>query len=145
MPRRRAGCLRWRTTRASASNALGGEPGVRSARYADAVDGFQDRESQDARNNARLIEALRGVAEREARYVCALVLVRRADDPEPLVAMGDWAGRIVDAPRGHHGFGYDPYFFVPAVGMTAAELDPAIKNRVSHRALALQRLTESLA
>ncbi len=124
-------------------DALDGEPGVRSARYA-ATDAVVDRATQDARNNARLVSALHDVADRSGRYVCALVMVRSERDPEPIIAMGEWHGRIVDVPRGAYGFGYDPHFFIPAFGMTAAELDPAIKNRISHRALALRRLVEAL-
>lgn len=118
-------------------DALGGAPGVHSARFAG------DPRS-DARNNAKLIDALRGVADRSAHYYCVLVLVRSPDDPEPLIAEGRWHGEIVDTPRGAHGFGYDPHFFVPALGATAAELEPAVKNALSHRALALKALLERI-
>lgn len=120
--------------------ALLGTPGVYSARYAQRA----GREKSDAANNAYLVEQLREVADRRAYYYCVLALVRHADDPEPLIAEGRWAGEIVDAPRGAHGFGYDPHFFVPALGATAAELDPAAKNAASHRALALKALVARL-
>ncbi|VBH00533.1 deoxyribonucleotide triphosphate pyrophosphatase [Burkholderia pseudomallei] len=120
--------------------ALLGAPGVYSARYARRA----GREKSDAANNAYLVEQLREVADRRAYYYCVLALVRHADDPEPLIAEGRWAGEIVDAPRGAHGFGYDPHFFVPALGATAAELDPAAKNAASHRALALKALVARL-
>ncbi|WP_052149494.1 RdgB/HAM1 family non-canonical purine NTP pyrophosphatase [Burkholderia pseudomallei] len=120
--------------------ALLGAPGVYSARYAQRA----GREKSDAANNAYLVEQLREVADRRAYYYCVLALVRHADDPEPLIAEGRWAGEIVDAPRGAHGFGYDPHFFVPALGATAAELDPAAKNAASHRALALKALVTRL-
>ncbi|AOJ09186.1 non-canonical purine NTP pyrophosphatase [Burkholderia sp. ABCPW 14] len=120
--------------------ALRGAPGVYSARYAQRA----GREKSDAANNAYLVEQLRDVADRRAYYCCVLALVRHADDPEPIIAEGRWAGEIVDAPRGAHGFGYDPHFLVPALGSTAAELDPAAKNAVSHRALALKSLVARL-
>lgn len=120
--------------------ALLGAPGVYSACYAQRA----GREKSDAANNAYLVEQLREVADRRAYYYCVLALVRHADDPEPLIAEGRWAGEIVDAPRGAHGFGYDPHFFVPALGATAAELDPAAKNAASHRALALKALVARL-
>ncbi|AJX31344.1 RdgB/HAM1 family non-canonical purine NTP pyrophosphatase [Burkholderia oklahomensis] len=120
--------------------ALRGAPGVYSARYAQRA----GREKSDAANNAYLVEQLRDVADRRAYYCCVLALVRHADDPEPIIAEGRWSGEIVDAPRGAHGFGYDPHFLVPALGATAAELDPAAKNAVSHRALALKSLVARL-
>jgi len=113
--------------------ALGGEPGVHSARF-----GGEPR--SDARNNARLVEALRSETDHRAHYYCVVVLVRHADDPEPLIAEGRWHGEVIDRPRGAGGFGYDPHFFVPALGKTAAELEPARKNAVSHRGKALARL-----
>jgi len=119
-------------------NALGGTPGVLSARYA-------GEPKSDDRNNAKLVEALAGNPDRSAYYFAVLVLVRHADDPEPLIAEGRWAGEVVDTPRGAHGFGYDPYFLLPEFGMTAAELDPAQKNQVSHRAKALRRLAALIA
>jgi XTP/dITP diphosphohydrolase len=124
--------------------SLGGLPGVRSARYA-ASDRAVPREEQDRLNNAKLVAALAGSDARDGYYVSCLVLVRSVDDPEPVVAIGRWSGSIVDAPRGSNGFGYDPYFLVPSLGATVAELDLATKNRISHRALALRRLAEALA
>jgi len=120
-------------------DALGGEPGVHSAYYA----GHEGtREERDARNNGKLLSTLREA--RAAHYVCVMVLVRHADDPRPLIAEGLWHGEIARAPRGSNGFGYDPLFLLPSLGQTAAELAPAEKNRISHRALALQRLLELL-
>ncbi|MET3620971.1 RdgB/HAM1 family non-canonical purine NTP pyrophosphatase [Burkholderia ambifaria] len=121
--------------------ALRGAPGVYSARYAQRA----GRAPGDAANNAYLVEQLRGVDDRRAYYCCVLALVRHADDPEPLFAEGRWAGEIVDTPRGEHGFGYDPYFYLPSLGATAAELEPAVKNTHSHRALALKALLARLA
>ncbi|KAB0651298.1 RdgB/HAM1 family non-canonical purine NTP pyrophosphatase [Burkholderia diffusa] len=121
--------------------ALRGAPGVYSARYAQRAGG----DKGDAANNAYLVEQLRGVADRRAYYCCVLALVRHADDPEPLFAEGRWEGEIVDTPRGEHGFGYDPYFHLPSLGATAAELEPAVKNTHSHRALALKALLARLA
>jgi XTP/dITP diphosphohydrolase len=119
-------------------SALGGAPGVHSARYA-------GEPKSDRRNNEKLIADLAGKTDRRAHYVCALVFMRHAGDPRPLVAEGEWHGEIVDAPRGSGGFGYDPYFFLPESGVTAAELDAAEKNRRSHRGIALARLVERLA
>jgi XTP/dITP diphosphohydrolase len=121
-------------------DALDGAPGVHSAYFA-GRDG--SREERDARNNRKLLESLG--AERAAHYRCVLVVVRNADDPAPLVAEGVWHGEIALAPRGSGGFGYDPYFYLPALGKTAAELDPAQKNRISHRGQALARLAILLA
>jgi len=122
--------------------ALGGEPGVDSAYYA-GVDG--DREARDRANNAKLLAALAGVADRSAHYTCVLVLLRRAHDPEPVFAEGRWYGSIAQVPSGAGGFGYDPLFVVPGRGLTAAELDAEEKNRISHRGRALARLLEKLA
>ena len=121
-------------------DALGGAPGVRSARYAG--DG-----ASDADNLARLLEALSDVdtPDRGAAFVCALVYLRHAQDPCPIVCEGVWRGRILDAPRGGGGFGYDPVFFVETLGRTAAELSRAEKNTVSHRGLALAQLLGRLA
>ena len=118
---------------------LHGAPGVRSARFA-------GEDASDADNNARLLESLRGVPahERSARYVCVLVFVRTADDPSPVIAEGHWRGRILDAPRGSGGFGYDPLFWVEAHQCSAAELPPALKNRLSHRARAAAALLAKL-
>ncbi len=122
--------------------ALGGAPGVYSARYAgEAAAGEPSgREANDARNNRKLIAALEGTVDRSAHYFAVIVLVHRPDDPEPLIAEGRWHGRIIATPRGVNGFGYDPYFLLPEEGKTAAELDPARKNAISHRGKALQRL-----
>lgn len=117
--------------------ALGGEPGVHSAYYAGREG---SREERDARNNAKLLAALAG--ERRAYYCCVMVLVRGADDPRPLIAEGLWHGEIARAPRGSNGFGYDPVFHLPSLGQTAAELDAALKNRISHRGKALAQLLE---
>ena len=119
--------------------ALGGEPGVHSAYYA-GPEG--DRDARDARNNRKLLAELRD--ERSAYYCCLMVFVRRPDDPRPLIAEGLWHGEIARAPRGANGFGYDPLFVVAGTGRTAAELAPADKNRISHRALAARRLLEML-
>jgi XTP/dITP diphosphohydrolase len=118
-------------------DALGGAPGVHSARYA-------GEPKSDARNNEALVAALRGIADRRAHYYCVRVLVRRADDPEPIVAEGAWHGRIVDAPRGGGGFGYDPHFEDDATGMTGAELPLERKNALSHRGQAMRRLIAQL-
>ena len=117
--------------------ALNGAPGIYSARYA-------GEPKSDQRNNDKLIEELKGHAERRAFYYSALVLVMRPDDPHPLIAEGEWCGEVIDAPRGTGGFGYDPYFYLPEFGLTAAEIAPDIKNRVSHRGKALQALAEKL-
>jgi XTP/dITP diphosphohydrolase len=117
-------------------HALRGAPGVYSARFAQLACG----EKSDTANNARLVAELAGNADRRAYYFCVLVLVRHADDPEPLIAEGRWYGEVIDEPRGAHGFGYDPHFFLPPLSATAAELEPARKNAVSHRAIALGAL-----
>ena len=116
--------------------ALRGAPGVYSARYAQLVGG----EKSDAANNARLVADLAQVSDRRAYFFSVLVLVRHAADPEPLIAEGRWHGEVIDAARGANGFGYDAHFLVPSMGKTAAELDPAIKNAHSHRAIALRAL-----
>lgn len=121
--------------------ALGGEPGVHSAYYAGREG---EREARDARNNTRLLAELAPHADRSAHYTCVMVLVRRADDPEPLVAEGRWQGTIATQPRGANGFGYDPLFRLPGRNLTAAELSPEEKNRISHRGQALARLLERL-
>jgi XTP/dITP diphosphohydrolase len=121
-------------------DALNGAPGIYSARYAGAG-------ADDPANNAKLLGALAGLSreQRGARYRCALVLVESAVDAEPLIAEADWEGFILDAPRGTGGFGYDPYFWLPELNKTAAELEPADKNRLSHRGKALRALREQLA
>ena len=113
--------------------ALGGAPGVHSARYA-------GEPKSDDRNNAKLIAALMAETDHTAYYYAALVLVRHADDPHPLIAEGRWAGQVIATPRGANGFGYDPFFYLPELDKTAAELDPHQKNLVSHRGKALRRL-----
>ncbi len=115
-----------------AVDALGGAPGVRSARYAGPG-------ADDAANNRKLLEALAGVPpeRRTARFHCVIAFVRGAEDPVPVLCQGVWEGRILEAPRGRGGFGYDPLFEVPGRGLSAAELDPAEKNRISHRGQAL--------
>jgi XTP/dITP diphosphohydrolase len=122
--------------------ALGGEPGVHSAYYAGKEGG---REERDARNNARLVGALRAAGDRSAFYYCVLVLVRDAADPTPIVADGTWHGEVVLEPRGENGFGYDPFFRVKGGALTAAELPAAEKNRASHRGQALAALVAKLA
>ena len=117
--------------------ALGGAPGVQSARYA-------GEPKSDARNNALLIERLAGVSDRRAFFYSVVVLVRHADDPRPLIADGEWHGAILDAPRGTAGFGYDPLFYVPQLGQTAAELDAKLKNTLSHRGAAMRHLLSRL-
>lgn len=121
--------------------ALNGEPGVLSARYAALAGG----EKSDRANNERLMMQLKGRADRRACYIALLVFVQRADDPTPIIAEGRWEGEITDTPRGLHGFGYDPYFYLPTLGKTAAELDISEKNAISHRARALKRLLASLS
>jgi XTP/dITP diphosphohydrolase len=121
-------------------SALEGMPGVRSARFAEPVPG----RTQDESNNARLIAALAGLEDRSARYVCVLVMLRRWDDPMPLVAEATWSGIVIDTPGGAGGFGYDPHFWLPDQGCTAAELAPEAKNRLSHRGRALRTLIECL-
>lgn len=151
--------------------ALGGAPGVGSAHYAALPDldppaggspagaepaphdtphdtpRERQRRRQDAANNARLLAelgALGPAAPRDAAFVCTLVAIRHAEDPEPLVAVGRWTGRILEAPQGAAGFGYDPLMFIPALGRTVAELEAAVKNRESHRARAVAVLAERL-
>lgn len=126
--------------------ALGGEPGVHSARFAGEppAGSARGRDSQDARNNRKLLAMLADQSNRNAHYYCVMVLVRRAEDPEPLIAEGRWHGEVIDAPRGTNGFGYDPYFYLPGFGRTAAELKPEEKNAVSHRGQALAALVDML-
>lgn len=116
--------------------ALGGAPGVISARYAG------ENPKSDARNNEKLLQDMQGVADRRAHYYCVLVLVRHADDPQPLIAEGEWQGEIFHEERGEGGFGYDPMFWLPEFGKTAAELSHDEKAKVSHRAKALQVLMQ---
>lgn len=118
-------------------DALGGAPGVQSARYA-------GEPKSDARNNAKLVTALRGEGNRHAHYTCVLVLVRGADDPEPIITEGRWHGTIVDEPRGNGGFGYDPHFRDDETGLTGAELPLERKNELSHRGKAMRALIAQL-
>jgi len=118
--------------------ALDGAPGVHSARFAGAGAG-------DADNNAALMRALAPFADRRGHYTCVLVALRSAVDPEPLVSEGRWSGEVIDGPRGANGFGYDPHFWLPEQGCTAAELAPEVKNRLSHRGLAMRELARRLA
>jgi XTP/dITP diphosphohydrolase len=134
--------------------ALGGAPGVFSARYA-------GEPKSDDRNNQKLVAELFGQANHRAcdathasarsgsesfraHYTCVMVFVRHPDDPEPVIAEGRWFGEIVDTPRGENGFGYDPYFLVPEYGKTGAELDADTKNAISHRGQALRDLVDKL-
>ena len=130
-------------------DALGGRPGVDSAHWA-AVDlpADADRETrralQDAANNRRLLEALQGAPDRRAGFVCTLVALRHAADPQPLVATGAWRGEILEAPRGERGFGYDPLLWIPSLARSVAELDTDEKNALSHRALAVHEMLARL-
>jgi len=118
--------------------ALGGAPGVISARYAG------DNPKSDQRNNERLLREMQNVSDRRAHYYCVLVLVRHAEDPQPLIAEGEWQGEIAHEARGDGGFGYDPLFWLPQYNKTAAELSHDEKARISHRAQALKVLLEKL-
>lgn len=122
-------------------DALGGMPGVQSARYAQAAAG---EPKSDARNNEKLLTMLGEGCNRSAHFVSVIVFLRHADDPQPLIAEGEWHGEILTAPRGDNGFGYDPLFYVPEFDRTAAELDATTKNRISHRGQALQSLLARL-
>jgi XTP/dITP diphosphohydrolase len=119
------------------AHALNGKPGVLSARFA-------GESGNDAANNQKLIQELKDKADRGAHYVCALVFVNRADDPEPLIVQTRWYGQIIDKASGSNGFGYDPHFFLADLNCTAAELDPAQKNLISHRGQALRELIAQL-
>lgn len=118
--------------------ALGGAPGVQSARYAG------DNPKSDRRNNDKLLHDLQGVTDRRAHYYCVLVLVRHADDPQPIIAEGEWHGEIAHEERGDGGFGYDPMFWLPELGKMSAELSHDEKAQLSHRAKALRVLLEKL-
>ncbi|HQO28023.1 MAG TPA: RdgB/HAM1 family non-canonical purine NTP pyrophosphatase [Accumulibacter sp.] len=118
-------------------DALGGQPGVFSARYA-------GEPKSDARNNEKLLAELADNRQRAARFVSVIVFVRHADDPQPIIAEGEWHGEILSAARGDDGFGYDPLFGIVELGQSAAELSAAEKNRRSHRGQALARLVERL-
>ena len=118
-------------------NAFGGKPGVWSARFA-------GEPTSDARNNAKMIADLAAHADKSAYYYCVLVYVRHADDPQPVIADGRWNGDITPVARGTNGFGYDPHFYIPALGKCVAELSSAEKNALSHRGQALRALVEKL-
>jgi XTP/dITP diphosphohydrolase len=124
-------------------DALNGAPGVHSARFADGP-AAAGRETQDQRNNRKLLELLANETNRKAHYYCVIVLTRRADDPQPMICEAEWRGEIVRAPRGGGGFGYDPLFLIPDLRRTAAELAPENKNRISHRGQALAALAARL-
>lgn len=117
-------------------DALGGAPGVLSARFATLF----GRPKSDADNNAVLLEQMATRGDRRARFVSALVAVRSADDPEPLIAFGRWEGEVLRAPRGEGGFGYDPLMFIPSLGKSVAELSAEHKNAHSHRAIASRQM-----
>lgn len=117
--------------------ALGGAPGVLSARYA-------GEPKSDARNNERLLADLQNVSDRRAHYVCVLVMVQHADDPQPLIAQGEWHGEILQAPKGDGGFGYDPLFWLPDLEQSCAEIDHELKNTLSHRGNAMRQLLQQL-
>jgi XTP/dITP diphosphohydrolase len=118
--------------------ALGGAPGVQSARYA-------GEPRSDAANNAKLVRDIAAHADKSAYYYCVLVMVRHADDPQPIIADAVWRGQLIEQPRGQGGFGYDPYFFLPSLGKTAAELSAEEKNKLSHRGQALRALINKLS
>ncbi len=119
------------------AHALNGQPGVLSARFA-------GEQGDDAANNQKLIQELRDRADRGAHYVCALVFVNSANDPEPLIVQTRWYGQIVDQAAGSNGFGYDPHFFLPEQNCTAAQLESVQKNSISHRGQALRELITQL-
>jgi XTP/dITP diphosphohydrolase len=118
--------------------ALGGAPGVQSARYA-------GEPRSDAANNAKLVREIAQYNDKSAYYYCVLVMVRHAADPQPIIADGVWHGSLIEQPRGQGGFGYDPHFFLPRLGKTAAELSAEEKNSLSHRGQALRALINKLA
>lgn len=120
-------------------DALDGAPGLYSARYAGSP-------TNALANNAKLLDAMRGVPaeRRSARFYAVIVLLRHPEDPQPLIAEGSWEGTITTEPRGDGGFGYNPVFLDPVYGLTAAEMDSALKNRLSHRAVALATLQHKL-
>jgi XTP/dITP diphosphohydrolase len=126
-------------------NALLGAPGVYSARYSSALMHGASREVVDAANNQKLLENLLAHSDRSAFYYCVLVLVQHADDPTPIVADGQWHGTVARQPEGEFGFGYDPYFYLPNLGCTAAQLSGEKKNTLSHRAIAMQLLLRKLS
>jgi XTP/dITP diphosphohydrolase len=118
-------------------NALNGKPGILSARYA-------GEPKSDERNNQKLVDIMKDQADRSAYYYCVMVLLRHAEDPQPIIADASWHGEILPSARGDGGFGYDPYFFLPDLGKTAAELPMEQKNLISHRGKALSQLVEKM-
>ncbi len=120
-------------------DALNGEPGIYSARYAG-----DSSDNADRSNNIKLLRALEGVPETDrcARFQCVIVYLRHARDPTPLICQGSWEGRILFEECGRHGFGYDPLFYVPTHGCASAELDPSVKNQLSHRGQAIRQLLQ---
>ena len=118
--------------------ALAGAPGVLSARYAG------DAPKSDARNNEKLMQVMRGITDRRAHYYCVLVLLQHADDPQPLIAEGEWHGEIAQEEHGDGGFGYDPFFWLPEFGKTSAQLEREEKHAISHRGKAMRMLLEKL-
>lgn len=117
--------------------ALNDEPGIFSARYA-------GNQASDQANNQLLISNLQGISNRNARYVCALVLIKYPKDPEPIIVTGQWHGQVIDEARGNGGFGYDCHFYLPSLEKTAAEISMELKNILSHRALATELLIQAL-
>ncbi|CAA0106069.1 dITP/XTP pyrophosphatase [Zhongshania aliphaticivorans] len=134
---RQSGCPALADDSGLCVDALGGAPGIYSARYA-------GEHAQDADNNTKLLAALDGETNRNAHFHCALAFVRHADDPAPLLCEGLWQGSILTSPRGNNGFGYDPLFLVNDLDLSSAELNKAQKNQMSHRALALKQLLPRL-
>lgn len=120
-------------------DALNGQPGIYSSRYS-------GPSASDADNNNKLLSQLQGLApeQRRARFQCLLVFLRHGDDPTPIICQGTWEGLILEAPRGEHGFGYDPLFYLPGQDCSAAELPRAQKNQLSHRAQAMGQLAQAL-
>jgi XTP/dITP diphosphohydrolase len=118
--------------------ALGGAPGVFSARYA-------GEPKSDQRNNEKLLHDMQGVVDRRAHYYCVLVMVRGADDPQPIIAEGEWHGEIALEQRGDGGFGYDPLFWLPELGKMSAELTREEKHEISHRGKAMRVLLQRLS
>ena len=118
--------------------ALGGAPGVLSARFA-------GEPKSDQANNAKLVAELLAHSNKSAYYYCVLIYIRSADDPQPVIAEGRWDGEIIDTARGQGGFGYDPHFWLASLGKTAAELEPVEKNQLSHRGQALRQLVAKLS
>ena len=120
-------------------DALHGQPGIYSARYA-------GKDASDRQNLEKLLESLKGVedAQRSARFQCLMVYVRHQNDPVPVICQGTWEGKILTAPQGENGFGYDPVFFVPEENCSAAQLSPERKNSLSHRGKALKQLVKKL-